>query len=90
MSHFFYLFQQLRSRCSRAVELGASRENRRAVTITDMSALAKDMQNSPTAAYIRECSFHEKIMLAVVFLLSRKEGGVVEVKWGDVSAFKNQ
>jgi origin recognition complex subunit 1 len=43
----------------------------------------KVMQNSPTAAYLRECSFHERMMLAAVIKCVKREG-VEEVKWGDV------
>jgi origin recognition complex subunit 1 len=50
----------------------------------DVKEVIKVMQNSPTAAYIRECSLHERIMLAALLKCIRKEG-VEEVKWGDVS-----
>lgn len=42
------------------------------------------MQNSPTAAYLRECSLHERIMLAALLKVIKREG-VGEVRWGDVS-----
>lgn len=53
-------------------------------TTADVKEVIKVMQNSPTAAYIRDCSLHERIMLAAVLKCIKKEG-VEEVKWGDVS-----
>jgi hypothetical protein len=41
------------------------------------------MQNSPTAAYLRECSIHERMMLVALIKVIKREG-VEEVKWGDV------
>ena len=49
-----------------------------------MKQVIKDMQNSPTAAYLRELSFHERVMLVAVIVCVRKEG-VEEIRWGDVS-----
>ncbi|RPD52623.1 hypothetical protein L227DRAFT_589631 [Lentinus tigrinus ALCF2SS1-6] len=43
----------------------------------------KDMQNSPTAAYLRELSFHERLMLAALIKCVRKEG-VEEIKWSEL------
>lgn len=50
----------------------------------DVKQVIKDMQNSPTAAYIRDLSFHERLMLAAMLRCIRKEG-VEEIRWGDVS-----
>lgn len=58
---------------------------RTAVTI-DVKEVIKVMQNSPTAAYLRECSLHERIMLAALLRVIKREG-VEEVKWGDVCPF---
>ena len=41
------------------------------------------MQNSPTAAYVRECSFHERMMLAALLKCIKREG-VEEIKWSEV------
>lgn len=41
------------------------------------------MQNSPTAAFLRDCSFHERLMLAALLKCVKKEG-VDEIKWSDV------
>jgi origin recognition complex subunit 1 len=44
------------------------------------------MQNSPTAAYLRDCSLHERMMLASLVKCIKREG-VEEIKWGEVSSF---
>lgn len=41
------------------------------------------MQNSPTAAYLRDCSLHERIMLASL-LKCVKRDGIDEIKWDDI------
>ena len=41
------------------------------------------MQNSPTAAYLRELPFHERLLLAALLRVVKREG-VEEVRWGDV------
>lgn len=57
---------------------------RRTARMTDIVEVLKVMQNSPTAAYLRECSFHERVMLTA-FVKCIKRAGVDTVKWGDVS-----
>ena len=37
-----------------------------------------------TAAFLRDCSFHERLMLAALLKCVKKEG-VDEIKWSDVS-----
>lgn len=69
--------------CRRAAEL--VQPARRTARTDDVKAVIKEMQNSPTAAYLRELSFHERVMLAALVKCVRKEG-VEEIKWGDVSA----
>ena len=49
----------------------------------DVKRVIADMQNSPTAAYLRELSFHERLMLAAILRCIKREG-VEEIKWGDV------
>lgn len=49
----------------------------------DVKQVIKDMQNSPTAAYLRDLSFHERLMLAAMLKCIKKEG-VEEIKWGEV------
>lgn len=46
-------------------------------------AVMRDMQSTPTAAYLRELSFHERVMLAAMIKCVRREG-VEEIKWGDL------
>lgn len=50
----------------------------------DVKEVIKEMQNSPTAAYLRELSFHERLMLAAMLKCIKKEG-VDQIRWGDVS-----
>lgn len=45
------------------------------------------MQNSPTAAYLVNCSRHEKTMLASLLKCIRRTG-LETVKWGEVSSSK--
>lgn len=54
-----------------------------AARTSDVKDVIKEMQNSPTAAYLRECSLHERIMLAS-FIKCMKREGVEEIKLGDV------
>ncbi len=70
--------------CRRAVEL--VQPYSRTARTDDVKQVIKDMQNSPIAAYLRELSFHERIMLAALLRCIRKEG-VEEIKWGDVRPF---
>ena len=52
----------------------------------DVKAVIKDMQNSPTAAFLRELGFHERLVLAALVKCVRKEG-VEEIKWAEVRVF---
>ena len=65
----------------RTVELVHAR--RRAARIEDVKEVIKEMQNSPTAAFLRELAFHERLMLAALVKCVRKEG-VEEIKWSEV------
>ncbi|KAJ7475094.1 P-loop containing nucleoside triphosphate hydrolase protein [Mycena galericulata] len=67
--------------CRRAVELAHT--ERRTAVIRDVTEVTNQMQNSPTAAYLRECSFHERMMLASLVKCIKREG-VDEIKWGEV------
>ena len=53
------------------------------IQIPDIQKVINAMQNSPTAAYLRDCSLHERIMLASLMKCVRKTG-VDMVKWADV------
>ncbi|KAF7303122.1 Origin recognition complex subunit 1 [Mycena kentingensis (nom. inval.)] len=68
--------------CRRAVEL-AHPQKRKAV-IKDVTEVTKQMQNSPTAAYLRDCSHHERLVLAALIKCVKVEG-VEEIKWGEVA-----
>jgi len=70
--------------CRRAVERAAP--GRKEAKAAQVMEVIKVMQNSPTAAYLRDCSFHEKVMLASVIKVIKREG-VDEVKWGEVRLF---
>ncbi|KAJ6581316.1 P-loop containing nucleoside triphosphate hydrolase protein [Mycena capillaripes] len=67
--------------CRRAVELVHS--DRRIAVIRDVNEVIKQMQNSPTAAYLRDCSFHERMVLVSLIKCIKREG-VEEIKWGEV------
>ncbi|KAI0047680.1 P-loop containing nucleoside triphosphate hydrolase protein [Auriscalpium vulgare] len=67
--------------CRRSVEL--VQPLKRAARTEDVKEVIKVMQNSPTAAYMRDCSFHERLMLAALLKCIKKEG-VEEIKWADL------
>ncbi|KAJ7592617.1 P-loop containing nucleoside triphosphate hydrolase protein, partial [Mycena floridula] len=67
--------------CRRVVEL--VKPNKRTAKIADVNEVIKLMQNSPTAAYLRDCSFHERMMLASLVKCTKREG-VDEIKWEEV------
>ncbi|KIO17608.1 hypothetical protein M407DRAFT_84816 [Tulasnella calospora MUT 4182] len=54
------------------------------VKMKDMTEVIKAMQNSPNAAFVRECSFVERVVLAAIIKCVKREG-VSEVKWGGVT-----
>ena len=70
--------------CRRAVEL--VQPHQRPARTEDIKNVIKMMENSPTAAWLRDCSLHERIMLAALVKYVKREG-VDEVKWGDVRFF---
>jgi origin recognition complex subunit 1 len=59
---------------------------RRAARLGDVKEVIQVMQNSPTAAYLRECSLHERMMLASLIKCIKREG-VEEIQWGEVIYF---
>ncbi|KAH8092620.1 P-loop containing nucleoside triphosphate hydrolase protein [Cristinia sonorae] len=67
--------------CRRTVELVQPRA--KTAGTEDVKQVIKDMQNSPTAAYLRDLSFHERLMLAAMLKCIKKEG-VEEIRWGDL------
>jgi origin recognition complex subunit 1 len=70
--------------CRRAVE--EARPAQKVVTLANVNKIVAVMQNSPTAAYLRECTLHERVMLASLLKCVRK-AGVEEIRWGDVRPF---
>ena len=70
--------------CRRTAELVQPRS--KTARIDDVKQVIKDMQNSPTAAYIRDLSLHERIMLAAMLKCVKREG-VEEIRWGEASCF---
>lgn len=42
------------------------------------------MQNSPTAAYLRDLSLHERLMLTSLIKCMKREG-IEEIKWSEAS-----
>ena len=52
----------------------------------DVEAVVKDMQNSPTVAFLCELGLHERIVLAALLNFIRGEG-VDEMKWAGVRIF---
>ncbi|KAL5486260.1 ORC1 [Sanghuangporus weigelae] len=67
--------------CRRAVEL--VRPAGKPAKIRDVQEVITRMQSSFTAAYLSDCSLHERIMLASLIKCSMRDG-VPEVKWDDV------
>lgn len=72
--------------CRRAVELVHSKGM--TAGMDDVKEVIKVMQNSPTAAFLKELSLHERIMLAALVKCMKREG-VEEIKWGEVSVLAN-
>ena len=69
--------------CRRTVELVHATQ--KTARVGEVKEVIQLMQNSPTAAYLRDCSFHERMMLASLVKCVKREG-VEEIKWGEVSA----
>ncbi|KIJ60349.1 hypothetical protein HYDPIDRAFT_117246 [Hydnomerulius pinastri MD-312] len=79
--------------CRRAVELvclerktierGEGQRRIRTAGMEDVREVIRVMQNSPTAAFLRELGVHERIMLASLVKCVKREG-VEEIKWGEI------
>ena len=65
----------------RAVEL--VKEAKGTVKAPHIKEVVQVMQNTPTAAYLRELSFHERVMLTSLVKCMKRDG-VNEISWGDV------
>ncbi|KDR68521.1 hypothetical protein GALMADRAFT_256748 [Galerina marginata CBS 339.88] len=67
--------------CRRAVELVQSTKS--TVKAPHVKEVVQTLQNSPTAAFLRDLSFHERLMLASLIKCIKREG-VEEIKWSEV------
>ncbi|PVF93593.1 P-loop containing nucleoside triphosphate hydrolase protein [Serendipita vermifera] len=65
--------------CRRTIERVRSKS--REATVADVVQVISLMQNTPTAGYVAQCSFHEKAMLAAA-LMEVRWTGVEEFTWG--------
>lgn len=54
------------------------------VTIKDMAGVLKAMTSSPIAMFVKQCSLHQKMMLAAMLRCIRREG-LSEIAWRSVS-----
>lgn len=67
--------------CRRAVELVVSSKN--TVKAPHIREVVQMLQNNPTAAFLRDLSFHERLMLASLVKCVKREG-IDEIKWSEV------
>jgi len=65
----------------RAVELVVSSKS--TVKAPHIREVVQILQNSPTAAFLRDLSFHERLMLASLVKCVKREG-IEEIKWSEV------
>lgn len=76
--------------CRRAVEIVETRSNMGAhVTIAIVDEAIKEMFTSPSVAFIRSCSLHQKIFLVACMQRSRAIG-LAEIEFGDVAHYHVQ
>jgi origin recognition complex subunit 1 len=68
--------------CRRTVEL--VQPSRRVARTDDVKDVIRNLQNSPTTAFLRSLSLHERILLAALLKCVRRTG-VCEIPWADVS-----
>ena len=66
----------------RTVEL--VQPSRRVARTDDVKDVIRNLQNSPTTAFLRSLSLHERILLAALLRCVRRTG-VYEIPWTDVS-----
>lgn len=69
--------------CRRTVELVHPKG--KTAGMEDVTEVIKVMQNSPTAAFLKELSLHERIMLAALVKCMKREG-VEEIQWREVGS----
>lgn len=70
--------------CRRAVELVHPKG--KTAGMEDVKEVIRVMHNSPTAAFLRELSLHERIMLAALVKCMKREG-VEEIQLGEVRIY---
>lgn len=70
----------------RAVEIASL--DKRAAKASDIHEVMRIMQNSPTATFLRDCTFSERVMLASLMKCIKREG-VEAIPWADVSVTAN-
>ncbi|EPB88802.1 hypothetical protein HMPREF1544_04442 [Mucor circinelloides 1006PhL] len=80
--------------CRRAVEIveqriSESSESKKHVTIAVVDEAVKEMFSSPSVAFIRSCSLHQKIFLVACMQRSRAIG-LAEIEFGDVAHYHIQ
>lgn len=81
-----FLFQNREIHLNRrTIEL--AQPDKRTSTIKDVQEVFRAMQHNPIAAYLQDCSFHERLMLASLVKCMKREG-VEEIKWGEVGTPK--
>ncbi|EMD32069.1 hypothetical protein CERSUDRAFT_88356 [Gelatoporia subvermispora B] len=71
--------------CHHTVELVRTRK--RTARTDNVREVITVMQNSPTAAYLRDLSFHERLMVAAMLKCIKKEGAEEENGPGPASAY---
>jgi origin recognition complex subunit 1 len=57
--------------------------SRRVARTDDVKDVIRNLQNSPTTAFLRSLSLHERILLAALLKCVRRTG-VCEIPWADV------
>ena len=74
--------KRLTKQTRRTVEL--VQQHRRVARTDDVKDVIRNLQNSPTSAFLRSLSLHERILLAALLRCMRR-AGVGEIPWADVS-----
>jgi origin recognition complex subunit 1 len=74
--------ERLTKQTRRTVEL--VQQHRRVARTDDVKDVIRNLQNSPTSAFLRSLSLHERILLAALLRCVRR-AGVGEIPWADVS-----
>jgi hypothetical protein len=81
-TYIFTILQRTNNECRRTVELVQS--SRCVARTDDVKDVIRNLQNSPTTAFLRSLSLHERILLAAPPKCVRRTG-VFEIPWADVS-----